>query len=407
VICRTETQMSGICILVSNPLGPNLTRGKFLPLLEPTEVREIVSVQESAGPRLSKVGYVTLGSPPLAGTLPRIGRMLHVARRVIAMGIAVVRRRPSVVMGVYMMPHGLIAYLVGRMTGAQVCIHVIGGPCEVIDGGYWLDQWQVRRPNKRLEGLYLHVLRRTDIVIVVGTETKRYLASRGVPADRIHVISSKIDSDRFRPLPADRDYDLILTAQLIKRKRVDVFLRIVADLLPHVPRIRAAILGDGPLRSDLMRLAADLGIGDRVDFLGFHEDTERYYNRAKVFVLTSSAEGLSLAMLEAMACGLPAVVPAVGDLADVVCDGETGYLVDGDNQAAFVTILQHLLGNDALRQVLGARARATILHGYTVKDGARAWRTVLQPAMRACQPAAHVDPARRFHRRDVPGADNR
>jgi glycosyltransferase involved in cell wall biosynthesis len=299
-------------------------------------------------------------------------------------------------MGIYMMPHGLIAYLLGRITGRRVCIHVIGGPREVIDGGYWVDQWQVRRPSKRIESLYLQVLKRTDIVVVVGTETKRYLASCGVPTDRIHVISSKIDSKRFRPSPARPDYDLILTAQLIKRKRIDLFLRIVAGLMPQHPRIRAAIIGDGPLRDELEQLAGSLGIGDRIDFLGFHEDTEQYYKRAKVFVLTSSAEGLSLAMLEAMACGLPVVVPAIGDLADVVRNGETGYLIEDDDQGAFVAALHHLLEHDALRCTLGNNARSTILHGYTVEDGARAWHAVLQSAVPSSRPSEHIHPATTF-----------
>jgi glycosyltransferase involved in cell wall biosynthesis len=215
--------------------------------------------------------------------------------------------------------------------------------------------------------------------MVVGTETKRYLASHGVAADRIHVMSQKIDSQRFRPVPAGRrDYDLIITAQLIARKRVDRFLRIVADLRKRHPGVRAAILGDGPLRADLERLADTLGIRDHVEFLGFHEDTERYYNRAKVFVLTSSAEGLSVAMMEAMCCGLPAVVPAVGDLGDVVRNGVTGYLIEGEDHAAFVAAVSDLVEHDGLRRTLGDTARSTILQGYTVEDGARGWDAALR-----------------------------
>jgi glycosyltransferase involved in cell wall biosynthesis len=372
--------MSGLSILVSNPLGPNLTRGKLLPLVELPELREIRVVQDQSGPQIPKVRYVTLGPP-------RLGKLVQVVHRVVALIIHIARIRPAVMMGIYMMPHGLIAYALGRLTGRRVCIHVIGGPREVIDGGYWMDQWQVRRPSRRLEALYLQVLKRADLVVVVGTETKRYLASHGVPSDRIHVISSKIDPRRFSPAPEPRDYDVILTAQLIKRKRVDLFLHVVATLTRQHPHIRAAVLGEGPLRGELERLARSLGIDDRVDFLGFHEETERFYNRAKVFVLTSSAEGLSLAMVEAMACGLPVVVPAVGDLADVVRNGETGYLIEGSDRHAFVSAIHSLLEDEALRRTCGDAARATILRGYTVDDGARAWDVALQSLARAPLPA--------------------
>ncbi len=368
--------MSGTSILVSSNLGPNLTRGKLLPLVDVPGVREIVVVQDVPGPLMPKVRYVTL--PRFAGNVTKLGRCLNVFQRVWSLCIQVARTRPSVVMGIYMMPHGLLAYVLGRLTRRRVCIHVIGGPREIIDGGHWLDQWQVRRPSKRVESLYLGILRRTDVVMVVGTETKRYLVDHGVSADRVHVMSSKIDPRRFRPLASPRDYDLILTAQLIARKRVELFLRIVSDLRTRYPRIRAAILGTGPLRGELEELAVSLALGEHVDFLGFHEDTERYYNRAKVFVLTSSAEGLSLAMLEAMACGLPVVVPAVGDLGDVVHDGVTGYLIGDNDPGRFVAALGKLLDDDTLRRTIGDNARSTILRGYTVEDGTRLWRDVLR-----------------------------
>ena len=384
--------MSELSILVSSNLGPNLTRGKLLPIVEVPGVREVVVVQGAPGPLIPHVRYVTVSRSAAAAT--RLSRCLHVIQRVWLLCIQIARTRPSVVMGIYMMPHGILAYALGRLTRRPVCIHVIGGPREIIDGGHWLDQWQVRRPSKRLESVYLGILRRTDAVMVVGTETKRYLVEHGVSADRVHVMSSKIDPRRFRPLPSPRDYDLILTAQLIARKRVDLFLRIVSDLRTRHPRIRAAILGTGPLRGELEDLAISLGIAEHVDFLGFHEDTEHYYNRAKVFVLTSSAEGLSLAMMEAMACGLPAVVPAVGDLGDVVDNGVTGYLIEDNDPGRFVAALDMLLDDETLRRTMGANARITVLHGYTVEDGARLWRDVLQPHRVSTIPHRRADSPR-------------
>src|SRR5262249_26255498 len=151
-----------------------------------------------------------------------------------------------------------------------------------------------------------------------------YLLSQGVAAARVHIISSKVDTARFHPQPdAAREYDLITAASLIPRKRVDLFLRVVAGLRPRFPAIRAAILGQGPLRADLEALAARLGITENVDFLGFRDNTEDYYNRAKIFALTSTSEGISVAMMEAMACGRPAVVTAVGDMPDLARDGVT------------------------------------------------------------------------------------
>ena len=365
--------MANLSMLISTNLNGNLIRGELLPLVEVPEMREIVVVQDEAGPPMPKVRYVALGAKDF-------GKVLHGLRRLFVLCIEMARTRPSIVMGVYMMPHGLLAYVLARITGRRLWLHVIGGPGEVMDGGYWVNQW--RTPHPRLERLFLKILRRAEVVMVVGTESKKYLASRGVDPDRIHVMSQKIDCRRFQPVPnGRRDYDLIITAQLIPRKRVDLFLRIVADLRTRHPHVRGAILGDGPLRAELERMAVDLGIRDHVEFLGFHEDTERYYNRAKVFVLTSTAEGLSVAMMEAMSCGVPAVVPAVGDLGDVVRTGVTGYLVDANDHSAFVAAVSALIDDEQFRRTLGDSARSMILDGYTVQDGARGWRAALQGAV--------------------------
>ena len=125
--------MAGISILISTNLNGNLMRGELLPLVELSEVREITVVQDDAGPAMPKVRYVALGAK-------RLGKLLHVVQRVIVLCAQMARTRPSVVMGVYMTPHGVLAYLLARLTRRRLCIHVIGGPGEVMDGGYWVNQ---------------------------------------------------------------------------------------------------------------------------------------------------------------------------------------------------------------------------------------------------------------------------
>src|SRR5262245_58209144 len=91
-----RSDMADTTILVSSSLGPNLTRGKLLPLSGLPGVREIVVVQDADGPRIPRVRYVTLGPP-------RGGKVLHVLRRTAALCAQIVRGRPSIVMGIYMM----------------------------------------------------------------------------------------------------------------------------------------------------------------------------------------------------------------------------------------------------------------------------------------------------------------
>src|SRR6185369_5034897 len=113
----------------------------------------------------------------------------------------------------------------------------------------------------------------------------------------------------------------------IEVKRVELFLRVVKLITLTVPCISAAIVGAGRLEESLKEMARSLGVARNVRFAGYQRDVVPWLKRSKVFVLTSQSEGLSLAMMEAMMCGLPCVVPDVGELGKLVDDGENGYLV--------------------------------------------------------------------------------
>ena len=91
-------------------------------------------------------------------------------------------------------------------------------------------------------------------------------------------------------------------------KRVDHFHQAQARVARARPEACAFVVGDGPLLDDLQRQARDLGLADRVTFAGHQADVEGWLKQARVFVLTSDSEGLSLALMEGMLCGLPAVV---------------------------------------------------------------------------------------------------
>jgi glycosyltransferase involved in cell wall biosynthesis len=100
--------------------------------------------------------------------------------------------------------------------------------------------------------------------------------------------------------------------------------------------------------------------------------------RARTFVLTSQSEGVSLSLMEALACGVPAVVANVGDLGDVLVHGVNGYLVDGDAAGAFADRLTELLSNETLRRRFAAAARSSAGE-YGVDAIVRRWEEVLTP----------------------------
>src|SRR5690606_29013065 len=121
----------------------------------------------------------------------------------------------------------------------------------------------------------------------------------------------------------------------------------------------ALVIGDGPDRDALVRTAGEAGLEACVTWAGQLADVPARLLESRVFLLTSRWEGVSIAMLEAMACGCVPVVSDVGDLRDVVADGENGYVLSGDDIDGYVARLEALLSDRSHWERLSSNARAT------------------------------------------------
>ncbi|MFO0687461.1 MAG: glycosyltransferase [Myxococcota bacterium] len=141
--------------------------------------------------------------------------------------------------------------------------------------------------------------------------------------------------------------------------------------LPELGDARVAIAGRGEEEPHLRRLAAELGIESRVHLLGLRNDVDRLLAAADVFVQPSRSEGLPLAVLEAMAAGLPVVATRVGGMGEAVVDGETGLLVEPERPDILAGALRRLLGDEALRSRLGRAGRARAEAEFSVETMAR------------------------------------
>jgi glycosyltransferase involved in cell wall biosynthesis len=134
-------------------------------------------------------------------------------------------------------------------------------------------------------------------------------------------------------------------------------LRATARVRQAVPGVRLLLVGQGPLEAETRRLAVELGVDESVVFAGFRTDARRLAASFDVFTLSSTYEGLPIALVEAMALGRPAVVTAVGGTPEVVTDGVDGLLVPSRDPAALADGLLRLLDDPALRERIGAAAR--------------------------------------------------
>jgi phosphatidylinositol alpha-1,6-mannosyltransferase len=164
---------------------------------------------------------------------------------------------------------------------------------------------------------------------------------------------------------------LLTVARLAAHKGIDTGLRVLAALGAEFPDLRYAIVGSGVQRTHLEALARDLGVEDRVRFLGHvHEaDLPALYNCAEVYLGLSRtvalmAEGFGIALTEASACGLPVLGGLSGGIPDAVRDGETGFLVDSNLPGPATEAVRLLLSNRDLGRRLGDNGRKAAEQHY-------------------------------------------
>jgi len=150
------------------------------------------------------------------------------------------------------------------------------------------------------------------------------------------------------------------------------------EVLREAPDARVAFVGDGVRRPLLERLARQLGIADRTHFLGFRRDGAAILARSTLSVSASHAEGISNAILEAMALRLPMVATAVGGSPELVRDGVSGFLVPPRSPAGLARRIVALLGEAALARRMGEAGRAVVEREFGVGQMRRRYEAVYE-----------------------------
>lgn len=194
----------------------------------------------------------------------------------------------------------------------------------------------------------------------VGLES---LAKESSPDQSFTIIENGVDIRRFFPDQAKRpESEFIITpgaSRMTERKGLHYLIEAVGRLVPKYPEIHLKIMGDGSAGPALKALAEEKGLKDNVTFLGRipREETAPYYQEASLFVLPSLNEGMSNAMLEALASGLPIVATPTGGTAELVIEGVNGMIVPEKSAQALADAIEPFLQNRNLVIQYGAESR--------------------------------------------------
>jgi glycosyltransferase involved in cell wall biosynthesis len=235
-----------------------------------------------------------------------------------------------------------------------------------------------------------------DLVLCVSPELSARCLEASLPRDRVRLTPNGVDTSRFRPAARDERHALrralgwpeqqpvVLFVGFFSRdKRPALLFKAWRRLRDAGVRSRLVFVGakgtgyyeiDETIAARIHREAADLQLSDEVLSIEPTHDIERYFRAADIFVLPSIREAHPLALLEAMACGLPSVATRLAGATDVLIqDGWNGRLFPADDDDALAGILHELLTDEAAASLMGARARETVMAHYDIRHTAEAW----------------------------------
>lgn len=258
--------------------------------------------------------------------------------------------------------------LLARLAGSKTIFHLHGGGFR---------QFATQEAGPVLRRWIRHTLEASSVVITLSKGWAVFV-NDFAPRARVEVVPNSVPLPALSPAPFSSPSTslavpgepgrVLFLGRLEAAKGIVELLEAGALLAPRFPGLRLVFGGDGDL-AFVRRRAAELGILDRVELLGWVDPQARdaQLERAWVFCLPSHAEGLPMSMLEAMAARRPVVVSAVGGIPETINDGVDGILVPPRDARALAAALARVLDDEALRSRLAHAARASIERNYSTE----------------------------------------
>jgi glycosyltransferase involved in cell wall biosynthesis len=216
-------------------------------------------------------------------------------------------------------------------------------------------------------------------VVAVSSEVAASIARHMPDRPAVHVVPNGIDVEAFRIESGDRqrirrelgvsDHEIVVGTVAVMRpqKRLDLWLQTLRHVVDQGVAVIGLIVGDGPLRADLERHAAELSLTGRVRFPGLQSPIAPWLAAMDLFLITSEFEGLPLALLEAMASRLPVVATAVGGIPEVIEDGRSGVLVPIPDPRWLAERARELLLDPERRREMGLEAKRRVEREFSVE----------------------------------------
>ena len=264
--------------------------------------------------------------------------------------------RPDVIHAHWWVPSGFVAVRAARGSGIPIALSCHGTDI------------RLAREIPLLKPAAAWVLRAVDLALPVSPVLANEICRIEGRSRKVIVLPMPADSRVFFPAGETEPggpsrwqggrIEFTIAARLTRQKRVELAIRAIADLVSRGLDLRLNVAGDGSDRTRLQRVAQEVGVSDRIVFHGVLTPTglADLLRASRGFVLPSVGEGYGLSVVEAGLCGTPAVGVRSGGLADIIADGETGYLAAPDDLASLVAAMAKLSADGESARSMGGKA---------------------------------------------------
>jgi glycosyltransferase involved in cell wall biosynthesis len=280
--------------------------------------------------------------------------------------------------------HMVHANFMARVLRLYVRVPALVSTIHSLHEGGRLKMWVYRLTNGLAD----------QMTIVSQAAADRFVNEGIIPRELLTVVPNGVDTERFRAVPVEarrrlretmgleRAFVWIAVGRFDPPKDYPTMLRAFATLRARAPEAVLLLVGRGSLQTETESLARELGLTDRVRFLGVRHDVPELMSAADGYVMSSAWEGMPVVLLEAAAAGLPIVATAVGGNREVVCDQESGFLVPpGDPDALGEAMVRLSASSDDQRRAMGERGREHVRARYDLSRMVERWEELYREVL--------------------------
>ncbi|WP_301664843.1 glycosyltransferase [Methanoculleus frigidifontis] len=349
-------------------------RNHIYPLTKIDEVDTILIVRDTIGPSVDKVKYYC--PPTWSVKIYPIGLFI----KFLYLLYLSLKYKPKLVLGYLLFPHGMLAYIIGKLTRKRVGVNLIAGPVEFFEPGSPIEKYAYTRPLPELSlyGLFVrHIAKRMDIIIVNGTYTKSFLEKIGINKEKIFILYKPMENN-FIQTSIPKVIDVLFLGRLAKVKHVETVIHSTYLAKKVIPDIKVAIVGDGPEYTNLVNLSDSLDLSNTIVFYGWKKDPWNWINKSKINLLTSEREGFPQSVMQSLHCGVPVVSSMCGDVTDIIQTGYNGILIrDYNDVESFATSIIWLLQNPDILHDYSNNSIKTVTERITMSAAQDIWMEII------------------------------